>query len=148
MGWLGGKKKAQEEAQKFPFQLSEAEWKERLTSEQFRILRKDGTERAYSSPLNDEKRDGSYHCTGCDNFLFLSAHKFDSHTGWPSFWQPATADKSIETSIDRRLFYPRTEEHCANCGSHLGHIFDDGPQPTGKRHCINGVAMVFKSAKS
>ena len=139
-------KKEDEKAQKsFPYQLTDAEWQEKLTPEQYRILRKAGTERAGTSPLNNEKREGVYHCAGCDHPLFASAHKFDSGTGWPSFYQPIN-DQALGYTTDYVLIYPRTEEHCANCGGHLGHVFDDGPAPTGKRHCINGVALNFKPA--
>lgn len=132
-------------AQSFRVNYSEAEWRERLTSQEFRILREEGTERAYSSPLNDEKRTGTYHCAGCGNRLFSSAHKYDSGTGWPSFWRPIDSG-AVGFSTDYKLGYPRTEEHCADCGGHLGHRFDDGPEPTGHRHCINGVALDFRPA--
>ncbi len=137
-----GKKK--EKKKQFPYKLTEDEWREKLPPEAYHVMREAGTERAFTSPLNEEKRNGVFHCKGCDQELFSSAHKFDSGTGWPSFWQPIRAG-SIGTNVDRKLFYARTEEHCSNCGSHLGHIFDDGPPPTGKRHCINGVVLVFKA---
>ena len=129
----------------FPVALSEAEWRERLTEEQFRVLREEGTERAFTSPLNDVKQAGTFHCAGCDNALYSSEDKFDSGTGWPSFTQPIEED-AVATSDDFKLFFQRTEVHCADCGGHQGHIFEDGPEPTGLRHCINGVAMVFKPA--
>ena len=118
------------------------EWKEILTPEQFYVLRQHGTERPYTSRLNDVKADGVYHCAGCDNPLYESSTKYDSRTGWPSFWQEI--EGKIGTDVDYKLVYPRTEVHCGRCGGHLGHIFDDGPKPTGKRHCLNGVALTFK----
>lgn len=127
----------------YPVSHSEHEWQEKLTGEEFRVLRKHGTEPPGSSPLNNEKRQGTYVCAGCGNALYASQHKFDSGTGWPSFYQ-AVSEKAVETTTDYKLIYPRTEVHCSNCGGHLGHIFDDGPPPTGKRHCINGVAMDFQ----
>jgi peptide-methionine (R)-S-oxide reductase len=122
-------------------ELSEAEWRKRLTPEQFQVLRKAGTERAFTSLLNDEKRKGTYHCVACDLALFASDMKYDSGTGWPSFFR--TLPDAFETSTDYLLIYPRTEYHCARCGGHHGHVFDDGPQPTGKRWCNNGVALKF-----
>ena len=140
-----GKKGKGGETEIFPYQLSDEQWKQKLTPDAYRVLRKAGTERSGSSPLDREKRKGAFHCKGCDHPLFASNAKFDSGTGWPSFFK-AINDKAVGFSADSALFYTRTEEHCANCGGHLGHIFDDGPKPTGKRHCINGVAMVFHEA--
>lgn len=128
----------------FPVTRSEAEWKEMLSSLEYRVMREEGTERAFSSPLNDEKRDGMFHCKGCDQAVYASEHKYDSGTGWPSFWQ--AQEGGIQTKPDRSFFMVRTECHCSRCGSHTGHIFDDGPQPTGKRHCINGVSLTFRAA--
>ncbi len=122
-------------------ELTEAEWKAKLTPAQYRVLRKDGTERPFSSPLNDEKRTGTYACAGCDLPLFTSEAKFDSGTGWPSFFQ--AIEKHVGTSTDYKLILPRTEYHCARCGGHHGHVFKDGPQPTGLRYCNNGVALNF-----
>jgi peptide-methionine (R)-S-oxide reductase len=125
---------------------SDAEWRDRLTSEQFRVLRKHGTERAGTSPLNQEKRPGAFACAGCGKPLFSSETKFESGTGWPSFWEPI--ENAIGTTKDRTLFMTRTEVHCASCGGHLGHVFPDGPAPTGLRYCMNGVAMRFDPAES
>ena len=121
---------------------TDAEWQASLTAEQYRVLRKHGTERAGTSPLDREKRQGIFHCAGCGLKLFASEAKFDSGTGWPSFFQPL--DQAIETKEDRSWFMSRTEVHCRRCGGHLGHVFPDGPQPTGLRYCMNGVAMTFE----
>ena len=121
--------------------LSAAEWQKRLTPEQFYVLRKHGTERAGTSPLNAEKREGTFVCAGCELPLFSSATKYESGTGWPSFWAPL--DNAIGTSVDNSWFMSRTEVHCRRCGGHLGHVFEDGPPPTGLRYCMNGVAMKF-----
>ncbi|WP_284124016.1 peptide-methionine (R)-S-oxide reductase MsrB [Parerythrobacter aestuarii] len=130
------------EAKSFPIRKSEAQWRKELSKQEFWILREAGTERAYSSPLDKEKRAGTFVCAGCNNRLYSSRHKYDSGTGWPSFWQPIERG-AVGTSTDYKLGYPRTEVHCADCGGHLGHIFSDGPKPTGNRHCINGVALDF-----
>ncbi|MGB7431674.1 MAG: peptide-methionine (R)-S-oxide reductase MsrB [Ahrensia sp.] len=129
---------------KFEVVKTEAEWRAQLTELQYAVLREEATERPFTSALNNEKRAGIFHCAGCDQEVFKSEVKYDSGTGWPSFWQEVDGNVAFKT--DFKLLYPRTEEHCARCGGHLGHVFDDGPQPTGKRHCINGVAMVFKPA--
>ena len=121
-----------------------AEWRRRLGAERFHILREQGTERAFTSPLLNEHRKGLFACAGCGLPLFSSAAKYDSGTGWPSFWKPLP--NAIATTTDRSLFMERVEEHCRRCGGHLGHIFDDGPRPTGKRHCINGLSLTFRPA--
>ena len=129
------------QARDFPIERSEAEWRKRLTSQQFAVLRQEATERPYTSPLNKEKRKGLFACQGCGNKVYSSRTKYDSGTGWPSFWDAIPG--SVGTKTDNKLLMSRTEVHCADCGGHLGHIFDDGPKPTGKRHCINGVALKF-----
>jgi len=120
---------------------TEDEWRECLTPEEFHILRKEGTERSFSHPLNKEYRPGKYVCAGCETPLFKSDMKFDSGTGWPSFY--TTLPGAFETKSDRKLFMQRTEYHCARCGGHHGHVFEDGPDPTGLRYCNNGTALKF-----
>ncbi|RIJ21585.1 peptide-methionine (R)-S-oxide reductase [Henriciella barbarensis] len=125
---------------------SEKEWRELLTDEQYRVGVRDGTERAFSpGNHNDEKRDGMYHCVGCDTPLWSSEHKFDSGTGWPSFYKPVR-ETAVDTKTDFKMIMPRKECHCATCGLHMGHVFKDGPPPTGERWCINGVVLEFKPA--
>ncbi|MEB3324208.1 MAG: peptide-methionine (R)-S-oxide reductase MsrB [Cyanobacteriota bacterium] len=122
--------------------LSDAEWKRRLSPPAYKVLRQEGTEPPFTSALNQEKRSGVYCCAGCRLALFSSAAKFDSGTGWPSFWQPL--DGAVATKVDFKLIVPRTEYHCRRCGGHQGHVFKDGPKPTGLRYCNNGVALVFE----
>ncbi len=122
---------------------SDAQWQQELTSEQYYVLRQEGTERAFTSPLNNEKRNGKFTCAGCGKELFDAGTKFDSGTGWPSFYAPLDPD-SVTEHTDRKLFMKRTEIRCADCGGHLGHVFPDGPAPTGQRYCMNGIAMNFK----
>ncbi|MEJ8573047.1 peptide-methionine (R)-S-oxide reductase MsrB [Microbaculum marinum] len=128
----------------FPYSKTDAEWRKLLTPAQYRVLREEGTERAGSSPLDHEKRAGTFHCAGCDQALFASKTKYDSGTGWPSFYAPLPG--AVGTKPDPGIFGTRTEVHCSNCGGHLGHVFDDGPAPTGKRYCMNGIAMTFQAA--
>ncbi len=126
--------------------LSDREWKEKLTPEEYRVLRKEGTEPAGTSPLNTEKRSGVYACAGCGLELFKSDMKYDSGTGWPSFFN--VIEGHVETKTDWKLVWPRTEYHCARCGGHQGHVFEDGPAPTSLRYCNNGVALNFKPSET
>lgn len=121
--------------------ISDAEWKKKLNAEQYAVLREEATERPFTSPLNLEKREGTFVCAACGYPLFLSSTKYDSGTGWPSFYDAIPGH--VQTKTDYKLGIPRTEYHCANCGGHLGHVFEDGPKPTGLRYCTNGVAMKF-----
>lgn len=125
----------------FPVNKSDEEWSKILTSEQYQVLRKHGTERAFTSELDKNYENGTYVCAACGQPLFSSETKYNSGTGWPSFWKPI--DGAIETSIDRSLFMTRVEVHCSQCGGHLGHVFPDGPKPTGERYCMNGVSLNF-----
>lgn len=128
----------------FEVEKSEAEWRALLSPAEYDVLREEGTEYPYTSPLNDEKRAGIYHCRGCDLPLFDAATKYDSRTGWPSFWEPLP--DAIGESTDYKIGYARTEVHCQRCGGHMGHVFPDGPPPTGLRYCINGVSLTFRPA--
>jgi|SRR5687767_9309477 len=127
----------------FPVAMSDDQWRQTLSPAQYRTLRRQATERPFTSPLNEEHRPGVFRCAGCVRDLFASSTKFDSGTGWPSFWQPLA--HAVATSVDRSWLMVRTEVHCAGCGGHLGHVFEDGPPPTGLRYCINGVAMTFEA---
>lgn len=129
------------DAKSFPITRTDAQWRAKLSKSEYYILRQAGTERPYSSPLDKEKRKGTFICAGCDNRLYSSSTKYDSRTGWPSFWKPLPG--AIATQTDYKIGYPRIEVLCADCGGHLGHVFNDGPQPTGKRYCMNGAAMDF-----
>ncbi|APG63456.1 peptide-methionine (R)-S-oxide reductase [Sphingorhabdus lutea] len=128
----------------FPYQKSDAAWRRDLSRAQYDVLRQEETERAFSSPLNNEKRKGTYVCAGCSQQIYRSNDKYDSGTGWPSFIRPISG--KVATKTDYSIGLPRTEVHCARCGGHLGHVFDDGPKPTGKRYCMNGAAMKFIAA--
>jgi peptide-methionine (R)-S-oxide reductase len=128
-------------SEKFEVTKSDAEWQKELTPEQYNVLRKQGTERAGTSPLDANDAPGTYLCAGCSLAVFSSDTKYHSGTGWPSFWKPL--DKAVETNVDNSYFMSRTEVHCHRCGGHLGHVFEDGPKPTGLRYCMNGVALKF-----
>lgn len=142
--WLGGGRRSLAATSTVvdPMKLTDAQWRTRLSPEQYRVLRGEGTEPPFSSPLNSEKRRGVYKCVACDHPLFASAMKFDSGTGWPSFFETLPGAFGVRT--DYKLFMARTEYHCARCGGHHGHVFDDGPKPTGKRYCNNGVCLTFE----
>lgn len=143
-GWLAGQPGARAAGGSFEVTRSDAEWRKILNAEQFTVLRQHGTERPWTSPLNKEYGRGTYLCAGCELPLFSSDTKFDSGTGWPSFWAPL--EGAVGTSEDSSFFMKRTEVHCRRCGGHLGHVFDDGPKPTGLRYCINGVSLKFSPA--
>jgi peptide-methionine (R)-S-oxide reductase len=141
-GRLSGRGASSKSEKRFEVELSDEEWRRRLTPPQYHVLREHGTERAGSSPLDKQYGAGVYNCAGCGQPLFASETKFNSGTGWPSFWAPL--DNAVETDTDRSFFMVRNEVHCRHCGGHLGHVFDDGPQPTGQRYCMNGVSLDFR----
>lgn len=144
LGRLAGKSQAG--GKQFALSLSDAEWRGKLSPQQYHVLREHGTERAGTSKLDKEYGAGIYHCAGCGQPLFGSDRKFNSGTGWPSFSAPL--DDAVETETDRSFFMSRTEVHCSRCGGHLGHVFDDGPQPTGQRYCMNGAALDFHAGET
>jgi peptide-methionine (R)-S-oxide reductase len=144
--WGIGRARSEDTPEVFEVTKTDEEWQAILNPEQFNVLRKEGTEYPGTSPLLEEHRKGTFACAGCDLAVFESDKKFDSGTGWPSFWQEI--DGNVKFREDTSLLMARTEEHCRRCGGHLGHVFDDGPKPTGKRHCINGVALVFHPAEA
>jgi peptide-methionine (R)-S-oxide reductase len=141
--WMRG---GRADAASFEIVKSDDEWRRLLKPAAYKVLRQEGTERPYSSPLNAEKRSGTFVCAGCDLPLFSSTTKFESGTGWPSFYRPL--ENAVATTSDRSLLIARTEVHCRRCGGHLGHVFEDGPPPTGLRYCMNGIAMAFHPAAS
>jgi peptide-methionine (R)-S-oxide reductase len=144
VGWLAGPGGIANQMtdEKYPVQKTDEEWHAALSPQQYHVLREHGTERAFTSPLNEEKRPGTFVCAACGQPLFASDTKFESGTGWPSFFQPL--EGAVGTKSDRSWFMVRTEVHCSRCGGHLGHVFEDGPQPTGERYCMNGIAMKFE----
>lgn len=147
VAWLGSPTMANSPSDEtFPVKKTDDEWRKSLTDEQYEILRGHGTERAGTSPLNNEKRHGTFVCAGCGQALFSSETKYESGTGWPSFYQPL--ESAVATTVDTSYFMVRTEVHCSRCGGHLGHLFPDGPTPTGERFCMNGAAMKFNPDKA
>lgn len=142
--WRGGPKAQAAETGSFEVTLTEAEWRERLSPEAYAVLREEATERPFSSPLDKLTDGGIYACAGCAQEVYASEAKYDSGTGWPSFYE--SLPDAVGTRTDYKLLYPRTEVHCGRCGGHLGHVFNDGPEPTGMRHCLNGVALAFQPA--
>ena len=142
----GGQSSKTATAKTFEVTLDDAEWRQKLTPAQYRVLREHGTERAGTSPLDKEHGAGIYHCAGCGQPVFDASAKFNSGTGWPSFSAPL--DAAVETTTDRSFFMVRTEVHCQRCGGHLGHVFEDGPEPTGQRYCMNGVSLEFHPGES
>ncbi len=144
LGRLGiGGHSSKSSDKQFEVSLADTEWRQKLTPAQYHVLREHGTERAGTSPLDKQYGEGTYRCAGCGEPLFASNTKFNSGTGWPSFWAPL--DNAVETDTDRNFFMVRTEVHCRRCGGHLGHVFDDGPAPTGQRYCMNGVSLDFRA---